>query len=109
MELQAQGEEKEGEEQRSENAQGVPLLMAHRHGPSALARLPKTEGKGFPLLSQRRLLVTVRRLCSAALCSNSSSAHLGPGIQTHTLGTSVDALTRSGDAPLQPANSAGHK
>lgn len=31
MELQAQGEEKEGEEQQSENAQGFSLLMAHRY------------------------------------------------------------------------------
>lgn len=95
--------------QQSENAQGVSLLVAHRHWLSAPARLPKTDGKGFPHISQRRLLVMVSHLCSTALCWNSSSACLGHGIQVHTLGTSVDTLPRSGSAPLQPTNFAGHK
>lgn len=51
----------------------------------------------------------VRHLCLTALCSNSSSACLGPGIQVHTLGTSGDTLTRLDTAPLQPTKFAGHK
>jgi len=80
MELQAQGEEKEGEEQGSENVLRFSLLMDHSYGSSTTARLPRTDGKGFPHVSQRRLLAMMRHIYSAARCSNSSFAWLGSGI-----------------------------
>lgn len=70
MELEAQGEEKEGEEHR-ENPQCLSLLMAHRHGPSTPARLPKTDGwEGFPSHPRRELagngvpLTYTQQLCA---------------------------------------------
>lgn len=73
------------------------------------ARLPGTDGKGFPHIPQRRLLAMVLHSCSAALCSSSSAACLGPEIPVHTSGTSVDAFPTLGRAPLQPISFVGHK
>lgn len=84
--------------------------MAPSQGLSTLARLPETDGwEGFPSHLPTEIAGNGVPLMLKSSGLKLLLCFLGPGIQVPTLGTSVEALTRLGSAPLQPTYFVGHK